>query len=86
MKRNPNRMRSILASVILAFVAPNVLAHAVNVQSVALQACKARKLSEQCSFKSSVGDVYRGTCQKTSGTLICVRNQPIERSKPHKPH
>ena len=41
-------------------------------------ACEAKKIDDQCSFQSLDHDIFRGTCQSMSNSLVCVRNQPIE--------
>lgn len=57
-----------------------LMAHTADVNKVAWQACDAKAASEPCSFENAANDVYRGTCQLMSDSMMCVRNQPIEKS------
>lgn len=44
-------------------------------------ACEAQKRDSSCAFTDGHGDLYRGSCQVFSGSLMCVRNQPIVRNE-----
>ena len=55
-------------------------AHAGNLDQAPWHACEGLTLSATCSFESAQHDAHRGTCRAVAGTLLCVRNRPIERS------
>jgi len=63
-----------------AVCATSLWAHSSTASHVAWQACDTKTVSARCSFKNSNGDQYRGSCQSVSDSLMCVRNQPIEKS------
>ena len=65
---------------VAASFSQSLLAHSGNANDVAWQACEAKAASDQCSFQNANEDTYRGTCQLMSDSLMCVRNQPIERN------
>ncbi|MDP5039418.1 MAG: hypothetical protein NWQ26_00910, partial [Paraglaciecola sp.] len=43
-------------------------------------ACNDKKVTDDCEYKNQVADRYKGSCRLMLETLICVRNQPIERA------
>lgn len=43
-------------------------------------ACEAQQQNSSCEFSDGHGDLYRGSCQVFSDSLMCVRNQPIVRA------
>lgn len=52
-------------------------AHDSHTHSAPWQACENKKKLAQCSFTNGDGDIFKGSCQVFSETLMCVRNQPI---------
>ena len=52
-------------------------AHDGHVHKAPWQACETKQLSNACSYENGNGDLFRGSCQLFTGTLMCVRNQPI---------
>lgn len=52
-------------------------AHESHTHKAPWQACKTKKLTQQCEFENGKKDLHKGTCQLFSGSLMCVRNQPI---------
>lgn len=59
---------------------PSLSAHSAGTAKVAWDVCYAKDVSQACEFENAAGDIYRGTCQTMSGSLMCVRNQPIEKA------
>ena len=58
----------------------SLLAHTANINKVAWQACDAKDVSQACAFENANGDVYHGSCQLMSDSLMCVRSQAIEKA------
>tara|TARA_R110000744_G_scaffold35132_1_gene81588 strand:+ start:13125 stop:13409 length:285 start_codon:yes stop_codon:yes gene_type:complete len=58
----------------LAFTAS---AHDSHTHSAPWQACENKQKTAQCSFTNGDEDLFKGSCQMFSETLMCVRNQPI---------
>lgn len=42
--------------------------------------CIDQQVDDACSYENASHDVYSGSCQRMAGSLMCVRNSPIERS------
>lgn len=56
-------------------------AHDSHTHAAPWQACEEKNKSSQCSYTNGENDLFKGTCQLFSDTLMCVRNQPIIRAK-----
>ena len=54
-------------------------AHSGPLNGASLEACKAKVKSQLCQYDGAHNDLYIGTCQYMSATLMCVRNQPIQK-------
>jgi hypothetical protein len=52
-------------------------AHDSHTHSAPWQACESKQKSAQCSYTNGENDLFKGSCQMFSETLMCVRNQPI---------
>lgn len=52
-------------------------AHDSHTHSAPWQACESKQKSAQCSYSNGENDLFKGSCQLFSETLMCVRNQPI---------
>lgn len=52
-------------------------AHDSHTHSAPWQACESKQKSAQCSYTNGENDLFKGSCQLFSETLMCVRNQPI---------
>lgn len=74
-------MRRILAT-LLAVISVATFAHEGHLNEAPWAACDNRDIGDACAYENAAEDVYRGTCRSMSEHLICVRNQPIERSAP----
>ena len=55
----------------------SVSAHDSHTHTAPWEACEEKNKSEQCSYTNGDGDLFRGSCQLFSESLMCVRNQPI---------
>lgn len=64
-----------LASIVLLSV--TAYAHNGHIHEAPWHACEAKQLSNACAYKNGEGDLFKGSCQSFSGSLMCVRNQPI---------
>jgi len=53
--------------------------HADHVDAAAWTACETATLADACDYVDHDDNRYRGSCRLMSDTLMCVRNQPIER-------
>ncbi|TYK65113.1 hypothetical protein [Colwellia echini] len=54
-----------------------VSAHDSHTHSAPWQACETKAKAEQCSYTNGAGDLFKGSCQLFSESLMCVRNEPI---------
>jgi hypothetical protein len=61
----------------LFFSVSTVNAHESHTHTALWQACEDKQKAEICSYTNGDGDLFKGTCQLFSETLMCVRNQPI---------
>ncbi len=52
-------------------------AHSGSTTKAAWDACDNKSKSESCEYSGAHDDLYRGTCQSISQSMICVRNEPI---------
>lgn len=43
--------------------------------------CSDKLLRDKCSYLNKRGDLYRGSCQLFSETLMCVRSLPIVKAE-----
>lgn len=55
-------------------------AHQGHIDDAAVLACNDKKVTDYCEYKNQVADRYKGSCRLMLETLMCVRNQPIERA------
>lgn len=69
-----------LVAVVLTIVFSSVFtvsAHDSHTHTAPWKACEEKKKSEQCSYTNGDEDLFKGSCQLFSESLMCVRNQPI---------
>lgn len=66
-----------LISFNIFIIAPTVFAHDSHSHSAPWLACEDKQKSEKCSYSNGSGDVFKGSCQAFSESLMCVRNEPI---------
>jgi hypothetical protein len=57
----------------------SVSAHSGHINEKAVEACTEKARSEACQYNGGHDDLYIGSCQYMSTTLMCVRNQPIQK-------
>ena len=55
-----------------------VQAHSGPLNEITIKVCDAKKRSQACQYEGGHNDLYIGSCQYMSTTLMCVRNQPIQ--------
>lgn len=55
------------------------LGHSGPLNKVAVNACTDKRKSDDCQYQGHHDDLYIGTCQYMATTLMCVRNQPIQK-------
>jgi hypothetical protein len=53
-------------------------AHSGPLSEIAVKACDTKVRSDACQYEGGHQDLYIGTCQYMSTSLMCVRNQPIQ--------
>ena len=53
-------------------------AHSGPLNEIAIKACAAKERSQACQYEGGHNDLYIGSCQYMSSTLMCVRSQPIQ--------
>ena len=53
-------------------------AHSIPLNEIAVKACDNKQRSDQCQYEGGHDDLYIGSCQYMSDSLMCVRNQPIQ--------
>lgn len=58
-----------------------VQAHSGTPNNAAWEACDGKPKSAYCQYTGFHDDIYKGTCQQMSESMLCVRNQPIEKPK-----
>ena len=52
-------------------------AHSGGGNRLQWEVCASSELGERCEWTDARGSLYRGTCRRISGALMCVRNRPI---------
>ena len=67
----------LLIALLAMMLSTTAEAHDGHVHKAPWQACETKQLSNACSYENGNGDLFRGSCQLFTGTLMCVRNQPI---------
>ena len=77
-RERPGLARWALALIVFCF---SSLAHQGHGPNQAWSACETLPRGEACQFENHQGDLFVGTCQAVSETLLCVRNQPIIRCR-----
>lgn len=55
------------------------ISHAGHPNDIAWLACEEKLINDSCSFKNTRKDLYIGSCKLMSSSLMCVRNQPIQK-------
>lgn len=69
------------ASIFLTLVIGSAAAHeGAHGNEEMWRVCEGKQFDNSCSFQNRSGDISRGSCQSMANHLVCVRNQPIERS------
>ncbi|MGB5247169.1 MAG: hypothetical protein WBM54_04945 [Woeseia sp.] len=71
----------IILGAILAVISAAAFAHDGHLNDAPWSACEDQQIGDACTFENSAKDIYRGTCRAMSDALMCVRNQPIEKSE-----
>jgi len=74
--KNTLSLLSLVPTLLLTATYAN--AHSGPLSEIAVKACHEKVRSEACQYESGHQDLYLGTCQYMSTTLMCVRNQPIQ--------
>lgn len=69
-----------VAALLLIAAAGIASGHADHVDGAAWTACESAALADACEYADHHDAIYRGSCRLMSDTLLCVRNEPIERS------
>tara|TARA_R110001583_G_scaffold57547_2_gene172181 strand:+ start:26394 stop:26642 length:249 start_codon:yes stop_codon:yes gene_type:complete len=54
-------------------------AHAGHLNEKAITVCTDKVRSDACQYEGGHDDLFIGTCQYMVETLMCVRNQPIQK-------
>ena len=67
---------SIILFVLVSFNL-SVFAHAGHSHKAPWDACKDKQKESICSYQNGEHDLFQGTCQYFSDSLMCVRNKPI---------
>lgn len=71
----------IVCVVLLLCMLPfRAFAHQGHVQQAPWKVCKMRQLGHACSWQDGHHNIYEGTCQQVSSSLMCVRNRPIRKA------
>lgn len=71
----------IVVSVLLTSFLSTLMAHGDHQHHAIWKACEKIKKDDNCSYTNGNGDLFIGTCQAFSDTLMCVRNKPIVKAK-----
>ena len=77
-----NKLCMLAATTCLSLATSNTSAHSGPLNEIAVKACDAKARSEACQYEGMHNDLYVGSCQYMSTTLMCVRNQPIQEIEP----
>lgn len=56
-----------------------VHAHSGPLSEIAVKSCDVKSRSQSCQYEDGHQNLYIGSCQYMSETLMCVRNQPIQK-------
>ncbi len=67
--------------ILLSLCTSMVLSHEGHVNNASWDACHDAKKEDVCSYQNNKRDLFRGTCQLFDTKLMCVRNQPIIKSR-----
>ncbi|WP_413698850.1 hypothetical protein ACLKMH_14800 [Psychromonas sp. KJ10-10] len=57
----------------------NAQAHSGHLNEKSIAVCVDKERSNNCQYEGAHNDLYIGSCQYMVETLICVRNQPIQK-------
>lgn len=80
---NPMIRQRTFFLLVLFLAAGKAVAHAGQLNQLALDACKDKARSQACQYQGHHHDLYIGTCQNvTEEALICVRTKPIQTITP----
>ncbi|MEL0660377.1 hypothetical protein V6255_14655 [Psychromonas arctica] len=71
--------RTLFTVVTLLFTTTLVQAHSGPLSEIAVKACDVKSRSQSCQYENDHQNLYIGSCQYMSETLMCVRNQPIQK-------
>ena len=71
--------RTLFTVVTLLFTTTLVQAHSGPLSEIAVKACDVKSRSQSCQYEDGHQNLYIGSCQYMSETLMCVRNQPIQK-------
>jgi len=71
-----------LFGALLAVISVATYGHDGHLNDAPWRACDDQQIGDPCAYENAAKDVYRGTCRSMSDALMCVRNQPIEKSEP----
>lgn len=71
--------RTLFTVVTLLFTTTLVQAHSGPLSEIAVKACDIKSRSQSCQYEDGHQNLYIGSCQYMSETLMCVRNQPIQK-------
>ncbi|GGQ17315.1 hypothetical protein [Shewanella litoralis] len=70
---------AVLATCVLMLTPSFAEAHSGHLNEKAVSVCHDKARSDDCQFEGGHQDLYIGSCQYMSDTLMCVRNQPIQK-------
>jgi len=77
---NQRNLKDIFSSTTLSLLLVTSYAHAHSghLNEKAVSVCENKVRSDTCQYEGGHHDLYIGSCQYMSTTLMCVRNQPIQ--------
>lgn len=68
----------------LFFITSYSHAHTASTNKAAWEVCENKVKSESCQYTGHHDDLYIGSCQVISKSMLCVRNQPIQKAEKKK--
>tara|TARA_R110001583_G_scaffold26533_8_gene95541 strand:- start:937 stop:1242 length:306 start_codon:yes stop_codon:yes gene_type:complete len=77
-KSTLNNSLFILIATLSLLTTSYVQAHSGPLNEIAIKVCDTKKRSQACQYEGGHNDLYIGSCQYMSTTLMCVRSQPIQ--------
>ncbi|KXI30276.1 hypothetical protein [Paraglaciecola hydrolytica] len=66
--------------ILAMLLSSTALAHQGHIEDAAMLACTDKQVNDACEYQNQVADRYKGNCRLILEAMMCVRNQPIERS------